>query len=122
MSIFSNLIVLFLGIIWFHIILKANKKSKIGVIIPVYFLATVLVYAVVFALSHEYLDGVLHAVCGLGSIFLFWLWTTIALTIFNIRQNNRQDIFKDFLRTSPLLLIPLFMWLWLRTGSFKIGG
>ena len=122
MSIVLNSTVLLIGIIWFQWIIKANKMSKLGLIIPSYFLATFVTYLISFAMSHEYLDGALHLVSAMGSLFLFWLWTSIGLINHNIRNNTQKNIIKDLFRVSPLILTPLIIFLWLRTGSFKIGG
>jgi len=122
MTIILNILVFSVFLWWFrnHYVIK-GKKILIG--ITALFLITTL--GITFApllFQNEYLDGLLYLIAAVLSIVAFWLTTTIIIIWKNLHEKTLERVVPDLLQTLPLLLIPILIWFWLSSATFKIGG
>ncbi|WP_341902558.1 hypothetical protein [Fluviicola taffensis] len=122
MAIILNLIAFTACIIWFHRLIGKPGNKLILPVILVYLASTIISFMLSFAFQSDYLDGLLHIIISGVSILLFWLWTTIALIVKHLKNDQFKHLLIDLAQTSSLLIVPLFIVLMLSNASFKIGG
>ncbi|WP_430406071.1 hypothetical protein [Fluviicola sp.] len=122
MAIILNLIAFTACIIWFHRLIGKPGNKLILPVILVYLASTIISFMLSFAFQSDYLDGLLHIIISGVSILLFWLWTTIALIVKHLKNDQFKHLLIDLAQTSSLLIVPIFIVLMLSNASFKIGG
>ena len=121
-SIILNLIVFIIGVVKFHKTVKTKKLSLISLSL-LYLTATLIVFLVVLAIQHDYIDGLFHIVSSIGSLVLFWLYTTVYIVYHNIKLKTYGEIFFDTIQLVILIVIPTFLWFWIQSaGDLKPGG
>jgi len=122
MGIILGLIVFIVFINWFQ---NNQKKSApfplIGMVL-LFLVANLISFILGLIVQNGYLDGIYLIISAGAFIILYWVWITIGLINYHRQQNNTSEILIDIIQTLPLIIIPILLWIWLSTASFKIGG
>ncbi|MGV3610353.1 MAG: hypothetical protein ACO1N0_05365 [Fluviicola sp.] len=109
-------------IIWFHKLIRQPGNKLILPVILVYLAATILSFALSFALQHDYLDGLLHMIVSAIAILVFWLWTSIVIVVKYAKKGHAKFLLIGLAQTSALLIVPVAIVFLISNASFKIGG
>lgn len=122
MAVLLNFIILILFVNWFlKNLQKPNPFPIIG--IALIFLVTLLViFILALVVQNGYLDGIQTLLFSGGSILLFWIISTVSILIHHNKQKTQHKIFFDWIQTIPLIIVPIWLWFWISTANFKIGG
>jgi hypothetical protein len=105
---------------WNHAVIH-RKKVLIG-IVGAFLLVSFLVLILSLYAQAEYLDGVHYLIAGGVSVLLFWSSATVLVIWKNMKDRTTDRMVMDLVQVMPLLLIPVILWVWISTMSFKIGG
>ncbi len=122
MNILLNLVLLSLGVFWFNRRQTSEISKPVLPVILSYIGATIFLFVLSLVIQSDYLDGILYILSGGLSLFIFWIYTTVAIIYRHNKMKATGSVFPD-LAQSALLLVPILILCALMSGAqLKIGG
>jgi hypothetical protein len=122
MNIVLNIVLLVLSLMWFSSRQQAATRKSTFPVMLAFVSGNVLVFLLSLAIQMEYLDGFIYLVAAGVNLFIFWLWTSIAIIRHHIMMKTTSNIASDLIQNSIPLIIMLILSLWLSSAQLKIGG
>jgi VIT1/CCC1 family predicted Fe2+/Mn2+ transporter len=122
MNILLNLILLSLGIAWFNRRQKSETTKPVLPVILAYIGGAIFLFVLSLVIQSDYLDGILYILSGGLSLFMFWIYTTVAIIYRHNKMKTTGSVLPD-LAQSAILLVPILILFFLVSGAqLKIGG